>query len=367
MLVGPSAQPCAGPASPRANYAVHVRRKREAGGRQKAIALNDLLASVGSVGLVVNANAKVEAFTPDAVALGLIRGEEVVNRDLQALIQRSRESTSAQEAAIELGPRRELFLRASRIGQTQQVLVLADDASEARRNEAVRRDFVANISHELKTPIGGLSLLAEAIAHSSDDPDAVRRFAERMQTETRRLNHLVTDIISLSQLQGTDPLYGAEVVNIDDVIDTASDRCRLQAQASEIAVVTGGDLGTKVLGDFEQLVTAVSNLLTNAIAYSPIRTQVGIGVRAAEGLVEITVTDQGIGIPQTDLERVFERFYRVDPARSRATGGTGLGLAIVKHIVANHGGTISVWSVEGEGSSFTIRLPIAAITAGVEQ
>ena len=116
-----------------------------------------------------------------------------------------------------------------------------------------------------------------------------------------------------------------------------------------------------MLGDFEQLVTAVSNLLTNAIAYSPTRTQVGVGVKSAEGFVEITVTDQGIGIPKSDLERIFERFYRVDPARSRATGGTGLGLAIVKHIVTNHGGSISVWSVEGEGSSFTIRLPMAQL------
>lgn len=342
-----------------------MRRRRAAQPvRSEGAALGELLAAFGSLALIVDDRMRVEAFTPDAVAVGLIRGDEIANDELRQLVTRATESASPQEAEIHLAQRRELFLRASRIGESRRVLVLADDASEARRNEEFRRDFVANISHELKTPIGGLSLLAEAIANASEEPDEVRRFAERMQSEVRRLNHLVTDIISLSQIQGADPLFGAEIVNLDDVIDTAVDRCRLQAQASEISVVTGGADKVKVLGNFEQLTTALANLLTNAISYSPPRTQVGIGVSTAGSMVEIKVTDQGIGIPEADLERIFERFYRVDPARSRATGGTGLGLAIVKHIVANHGGTISVWSVEGEGSSFTMKLPVAEFVDG---
>ena len=343
-----------------------LRKRRDASGSHPKLSYNEILTAVGSVALIVNAQGRLVAFTPDAVALGLVRGDEINNAEIAHLISKTRESSIPQEIVLQLDKKRELFLRASRIGEGQSILVLADDASEARRIESIRRDFVANISHELKTPIGGLSLLAEAIANASDDPDAVRRFAERMQTETRRLNHLVTDIISLSQIQGADPLYGAEVVAIDEVLDTAIDRCKVQAQASEISLVRGGESGLKVLGDLEQLVTALSNLITNAIAYSSQRTQVGLGVRSKDGLVEITVSDQGIGIPDSDLERIFERFYRVDPARSRATGGTGLGLAIVKHIVGNHGGSISVWSVVGEGSTFTILLPEAHIT-GDEQ
>lgn len=329
-----------------------------------AFALPDFLAAVGSVVLLLEQDGRVVASTPDALAFGLVRGDLVVHPELKEWIGDSLKSSAPTKLTLELDSERVLSFTASRIGDSGFYLVLAEDALESQRVDAVRRDFVANISHELKTPVGGLSLLAEAIANASDDPDAVRRFAERMQTEVRRLNHLVTDIISLSQLQGTDPLYGAEIVSVDDVIDTAADRCRLQAQASEIAVVSGGTLGLKVFGNFEQLVTAVSNLLTNAISYSPVRTQVGVGVRERDGFVDVTVTDQGIGIPESDLERIFERFYRVDPARSRATGGTGLGLAIVKHIVNNHGGNVSVWSVVGEGSSFSISLPRAQTGEG---
>lgn len=342
-------------------YAFHVRRRSggKASGWEELPPLGDFLAAVGSVALLVERPHRLVAFTPDAAALGLVRGDLIANSELEQLVRDGFSSAAAHQRTITLDGKRELDIHVAQIADSPFLLVLADDASEARRVDTVRRDFVANISHELKTPIGGIALLAEAIANASDDPDAVRRFAERMQVEARRLNHLVTDIISLSQLQSEDPLYGAEVVSIDDVVDTAMDRCRLQAQASEIAVVSGGELGHKVLGSFEQLVTAISNLLTNAIAYSPSKTQVGIGVTAVDNAVEIKVSDQGIGIPEDDRERIFERFYRVDPARSRATGGTGLGLAIVKHIVSNHGGLITVWSVEGEGSTFTIRLPLA--------
>jgi two-component system sensor histidine kinase SenX3 len=241
------------------------------------------------------------------------------------------------------------------------VLVLVEDRTEARRVEEIRRDFVANVSHELKTPVGALHLLAEAVHDAAGDPEAVRRFAERMERESTRLTRLVQEIIDLSRLQVADALHPPEPVEVDDVVADAVDRCRLSAHAKEIDVVIGGDRGAVVFGDHNLLVTAVRNLVDNAIAYSPEHTRVGVGVRRSDGLVEVSVSDQGLGIPATEQARIFERFYRVDPARSRATGGTGLGLSIVKHVAANHGGEVTLWSLEGQGSTFTLRLPDSAV------
>lgn len=249
-----------------------------------------------------------------------------------------------------------LRLRVAPLGP-DRVLVLAEDLSEAQRVDAVRRDFVANVSHELKTPIGALSLLAEAVLSSADEPEAVRHFAGRMEAEAGRLSDLVGDLIDLSRLQGADPLKDAEPVSVDAVVAEAVDAARLLAQNSQIEVVVGGTEGLSVLGVEAQLVTALRNLLTNAVNYSPRGTKVALATRLSHGVVEISVTDQGMGIPENELQRVFERFYRVDQARSRVTGGTGLGLSIVKHVAENHGGEVGVWSVLGEGSTFTLRLP----------
>ena len=238
-------------------------------------------------------------------------------------------------------------------------LVLVEDLSEAVRIDAVRRDFVANVSHELKTPVGALSLLAEAVQAASDDPDAVQRFSARMQVESQRLSNLISDLVDLSRLQSVDPLKDSEVVEIDHVVTEAIDATKLLAHAREIEVVTGEPGHTVVLGNEAQLIMALRNLLTNAIAYSPPHTRVAVAARDDGLIVEVSVTDQGIGISDAEQPRIFERFYRVDPARSRITGGTGLGLAIVKHVCANHGGECSVWSVEGAGSTFTLRLPLA--------
>jgi two-component system sensor histidine kinase SenX3 len=254
--------------------------------------------------------------------------------------------------------------RVAPLDELGHVAFLIEDVTESRRLEDVRRDFVANVSHELKTPVGALTLLAEAVADAADDPVAVRRFADRMQHEGIRLGRLVTELIELSRLQGADPLPSARVVAVDRLVAEAVDRTRLAAESAGIGVVAGGEHGLIVSGEEGQLVTALANLVDNAIAYSPPGTRVAVGTRlrrssAAEpgDWVEISVSDQGIGIAESDLERVFERFFRSDPARSRATGGTGLGLAIVKHIATNHGGSVSVWSVEGSGSTFTLRLP----------
>jgi two-component system sensor histidine kinase SenX3 len=243
------------------------------------------------------------------------------------------------------------------------VAVLLEDVTEARRVEAVRRDFVANVSHELKTPVGAMALLAEAVVDASEDPEAVRRFGGRVQRESARLARLVQELIDLSRLQGAEPLPDPAPVALDGVVAEAVDRARTVASARGISLATGEPSGLTVLGSEQQLVTALSNLLDNAVHYSADGTRVVVDVGAGpstSGTVEVRVSDQGIGIAEHELERVFERFYRADPARSRATGGTGLGLAIVKHIATNHGGEVAVWSAEGCGSTFTLRLPVAA-------
>jgi two-component system sensor histidine kinase SenX3 len=207
-------------------------------------------------------------------------------------------------------------------------------------------------------------LLAEAVQDAADDPEAVQRFAHRMQREGVRLGRLVQELIELSRLQGAEALPGEQLVSVDLLVAEAIDRNRLAAEQSGISVVDRVERGLSVRGNVTQLTTAVANLVDNAIAYSPQRTRVGVAARAVTSAdggrhVEIVVTDQGIGIAESDLDRVFERFFRVDQARSRATGGTGLGLAIVKHIATNHGGSVAVWSVLGSGSTFTLRLPLA--------
>jgi two-component system sensor histidine kinase SenX3 len=240
------------------------------------------------------------------------------------------------------------------------VALLVEDFTESRRVEAVRRDFVANVGHEIKTPVGALALLLEAAFETvDDDREQMLRFLSRARHETARLSKLVSELIDLSRVQGAEARPEPTPVSVDAVLSEAVDRITMAADAKEIAVVVGGDVGGKVLGSESQLVTAVANLLENAIAYSAENTRVALAARQRDETWEITVTDQGIGIPAEDLDRVFERFYRVDPARSRETGGTGLGLAIVKNIVNNHGGHVRVWSSPGSGSTFTLELPAA--------
>jgi two-component system sensor histidine kinase SenX3 len=304
--------------------------------------------------------------------LGVVRGQRLLVPELRRLVRDVRRTGEPQEVEVE--PERSRLVRlpeAVRVrvapvgGAGQHVALLVEDVTEARRVDDVRRDFVANVSHELKTPVGAMSLLAEAMQDASNDPQAVRRFAGRLQHEAGRLARLVQELIDLSRLQGADPLPEQELVPVDKVVAEAVDRTRTAAAAGGIEIVRGGQRGLSVCGSESQLVTAVGNLIENAVHYSPERTRVAVAVRLRDGAVEISVTDQGMGIAEKDLERVFERFYRADPARSRATGGTGLGLAIVKHVATNHGGEVSVWSVEGSGSTFTLRLPppVGVVTA----
>ena len=238
-----------------------------------------------------------------------------------------------------------------------EVLLWAQNNSVVSRVETMRRDFVANISHELKTPVGALSLLAEAIEESGKDSESIQKFAKRIGPETKRLTNVIRDIIDLSQVQSDDPLASANPVEVDKVINDAVDAVQLLADLNNVEIAQVNEPDVKIVGDEYQLVMAIRNLLTNAITFSPASSRITVGAKLKDGVVEITVSDQGIGISLENQSRIFERFYRVDPARSRSTGGTGLGLAIVKHVCENHGGEVSVWSVPGQGSTFTMKFP----------
>jgi two-component system, OmpR family, sensor histidine kinase SenX3 len=239
-------------------------------------------------------------------------------------------------------------------------VVFVYDHSEYARMEATRRDFVANVSHELKTPVGAMSVLAEALLSSADDPETVRRFGEKVLVEATRLGSMVSELIELSRLQGAEAMPDMGAVEVDDVVSEAISRHKVPADNADIIVRTDDASGLRMHGEQALLVTALANLVSNAIAYSPRGSLVSISRRRRGDNIEIAVTDRGIGIDRKDQERVFERFFRADKARSRATGGTGLGLAIVKHVAANHGGSIGLWSQLGTGSTFTLSIPAYA-------
>lgn len=331
------------------------------------VATAEVLAILSSAYVVLDASGDVLRASPLAYSYGIVRASE---GDYPRLA-----STELVELAADVGRNggfrdERLTLQLSSRGDSEAVidvrigslgergaLLLADDLTRAVRVEETRRDFVANVSHELKTPVGAITLLAETMEDAAEDPEAVRRFAERMQSESHRLSHLVKEIIELSRVQGNSALPDAEPVEIDEIVGEAVSLNRNFALGSTIEITAGGVAGLRVFGSASMLTTALSNLVSNAISYSEPRTRVGISVRRDGGMVEISVKDQGIGISKANLERVFERFFRVDRARSRATGGSGLGLAIVKHIANDHGGEVTAWSMPGQGSTFTLRLP----------
>ena len=322
-----------------------------------------VLAISGAAWLVVEPDGSVVQANDRAGALGLITRGRLSIADIAGMVDDAvrTEVTGDSELRVRRPPLgRELMDIRVRVVPLASgaVVVLVNDLGEDRRADVVRRDFVANVSHELKTPVGALSLLAEAVLDSVDDPDQVRRFGERMRIEAERLGHLVQDIIDLSRLQADDPLTHAQLVPVDELVHRAVDEVRTLAQGAGVEFILGDDCGVFVYGDRGQLMTALRNLLSNAISYSPPATKVAVDARVAGAIVEIAVKDQGIGIPANELDRVFERFYRIDQARSRATGGTGLGLSIVKHVCQNHGGECRVWSEVGVGSTFMLRLPV---------
>jgi two-component system sensor histidine kinase SenX3 len=296
--------------------------------------------------------------------IGILRDGLIQSQELLAIIRVVRRTNIKQTGTIDVprGPigegRHELTVNVIPLIREQLVLVLLSDESQAQRIQDVRRDFVANVSHELKTPIGALLLLSEAVLGAKDDPAAVEKFATRMQIESKRLTDLVQEIINLSRLQDSDPLSVPSELNVQDLVNEAIDQSQVGADSRKIEILTGEIANGVVLGDRDQIIMAIQNLVENAVNYSPEGTKVTVSSGIEDGIVTISITDQGIGIPENEKDRIFERFYRVDPARSRQSGGTGLGLSIVKHVATKHGGEVSVWSVENVGSTFSLKLPL---------
>ncbi|MDQ4010975.1 MAG: ATP-binding protein [Actinomycetota bacterium] len=349
FLIGRRAETAVPPRSPDGATAADLVQRVVLSSHNGVVLLN-------SFGDVVLANAA-------AVELGLVRGPrpderagkaaeqvratgEVVQVDLSPLDRGARPGRGPTAVLGEVRPLGDGF-----------TVIDASDESDAVRLEATRRDFVANVSHELKTPVGAMALLAEAVLDAADDPHEVRRFCTKIVNEATRLGALVTELIALSRLQGAERLPELATVEVDEVVREALDRCRLVAESADIRITVDPPSGLLLDGDATLLVTALSNLVDNAVCYSPPGSPVSVSRRLADGFVEIAVTDRGLGIAPEYQERVFERFFRVDQARSRATGGTGLGLAIVKHVAANHGGGVQLWSKPGTGSTFTLRVP----------
>jgi two-component system sensor histidine kinase SenX3 len=329
------------------------------------VGVAEVVRALPAAGAVVGPHDEVLEANATARSLGLVRGSRMSVPELLQLVRSVRRGGDTRTIDLQIN-------RGARVGSTHLtarvapldeslILILAEDRTTARRIEETRRDFVANISHELKTPIGAISLLAEAVEEAADDPAAVRKFGSRVGIESARLTDLVGQIIELSRLQSDDPLADPELVEIDEVLTDAVERRRMDAERRRITLAVAGAAGARVRGSARQLGVAVGNLVENAIAYSDTGARVVVAAHVQahrdDDYVEITVSDNGIGIPAAELDRIFERFYRVDYARSRANGGTGLGLAIVKHIAAIHGGDVTVWSQVGQGSTFTIRIP----------
>lgn len=325
----------------------------------------DVLAALRANAVVVDLMGRVVNTSPAAVAQGIVRRGSIAHEPLRAMARGVALGGTIEERDLELPRgatgkgRFHVRVRVAPLG-AHHVVLLIEDTSAARRVEEVRRDFVANVSHELKTPVGGIALLAEAVEGAHDDPEAVLRFAQKMRKESDRLGRLVKEIVDLSRLQADAAVEDPTVVDVAEVVREAVEHTRTSAELKGIELVERSQPGLGVYGHEDLLVTAVRNLLSNAVNYSEGGTRVTVRAALTAGghQVEIAVTDQGAGIPAADQARIFERFYRVDAARSRATGGTGLGLAIVKHICENAGGDVTVWSAPDEGSTFTIHLPV---------
>ncbi len=342
--------------------------KRTSNSREsQLVSFPDLVAEVlelmGSVGIVVDGSNKVVGTNSWAESYGLVTRGLLVHGELIDLVQRARSGAEIEsfEGILRVGLAKEkvsVAAKAKLVEGDYVVLVLEDRGSDIRLDKT-RRDFIENISHELKTPIGAIALLSEAIQEAGDDRAAVAKFASSLNKESSRLTFLVQDIIKLSRLQSEEVIADAELVDLNEVVAEAIDRNEQLAANRKIRLVSEQAAALEVFGNKEMLITAVKNLVENAISYSEPGTSVGIGCSAKESIAEIAVTDSGSGISPEHQERIFERFYRADPSRSRDTGGTGLGLSIVKHVAKIHRGEVKLFSQVGVGSTFTLRVPLA--------
>ena len=356
---------------------VAQRRQRvaaESTGITVAQMLQRIVALMPMGAAVVDTHRDVVYLNDRARELGLVRDRQLDDQAWQA----AQQALAGDDAEFDLQPHKRAAAGRSGISVHGQARLLSEedrrfavvfvhDQSDHARMEATRRDFVANVSHELKTPVGAMALLAEALLASADDSETVRRFAEKVLIEANRLGDMVAELIELSRLQGAERLPNVIDVDVDSVVSEAISRHKVAAENANIEVRTDAPSGLRVLGDQTLLVTALANLVSNAIAYSTPGSPVSISRRRRGDNIEIAVTDRGIGIALEDQERVFERFFRGDKARSRATGGSGLGLAIVKHVAANHDGSIGVWSKPGTGSTFTLSIPAYQDNDGDEE
>ena len=324
----------------------------------------ELLEVLAEAGIVIGPKGTAVRATTSALAMGLIRDRNLVHKELADVVTAARSDKAIQIAELELaagikGAKR-LFVRARAVDLgAGSVLLIVDDKTESQRLDETRRDFVANISHELKTPVGAIGLLSEAILDNTNDPELVQKFSENILKESKRLSALVKDIIQLSRIQASETALNAEVIDPDPVLREAIDRNSFKAERRKVKIDYEGVEGLRIIGDEEMLAVAFKNIIENAIVYSPESARVVVTLEKNGSNAEIKVVDNGVGISKEDQKRIFERFYRTDPARSRQTGGTGLGLSIVKHVINSHLGEIKLSSKLGIGSTFTLRLPLA--------
>ena len=287
--------------------------------------------------------------------VGDVQGDALAAEALEKAVARARCGEHATDTLELRGVPPRIFEVSARPLDAGGVLATIVDRSERHRLDAIRRDFVANVNHELRTPIGALSVLAEALLGETE-PATVQRLAARITVEADRATNLLGDLLDFGRVEAR-PLTQPERLPVAEILTSAADRVSAMAERARVRVTLPDAAGIAVTGDRDQLVSAVTNLLDNAVKYSDEGGAVRVSTVASTGMVEIEVADEGIGIPARDLDRVFERFYRVDRARDRRTGGTGLGLAIVRHVASNHGGDITVTSSEGVGSTFRLLLP----------
>ncbi|MGA0957718.1 MAG: sensor histidine kinase [Ilumatobacteraceae bacterium] len=346
------------------------RRRRQASTRTEAaetltpsdsgdVLLEQAIDALG-IGVVV-VSADGEIVFENAIAggpTGALHSDVLVEEAIEIHVRAALEGQTRRQTIELFGPpRRVVSVSAVPLADGGAVAII-EDVTERSRLDAVRTDFVANISHELKTPVGALSVLAEALA-DEDQPEVVQRLADKMVNEAMRAGRTIDDLLELSRIElGGEAVK--DVVLASMVIDESVNRARSLAErvGIEIVVVPSGDR-VRMVGDRRQLVSALGNLVENAVKYSDPDSRVEVSATSDGRWVDLSVRDFGLGIPQKDIDRIFERFYRVDRARSRETGGTGLGLAIVRHVATNHGGEVKLVSVEGEGSTFTLRIPAA--------
>jgi two-component system sensor histidine kinase SenX3 len=323
-----------------------------------------VLSVLRSSALVVNDDDEVVKASAPALAFGIVRDHRLMSAELSDLVQQVRRDGQIRETELTMprpsGPPRMVTARVAPLS-SRLVLALVEDRTRERRVEAVRRDFVANVSHELKTPATSLRLLAESLQETIDeDPVQARLFAAQLKKETERLSHLITDLLDLTRLESQEGVENPVPVDVRSVLMTVLARMRPVARKKNITLQWkrfGPAAQYTVRGDETLLNSMFTNLVENAVKYTPPggRVEVTGGFEGSE--IVIWVSDTGIGIPEPKLPRIFERFYRVDKARSKETGGTGLGLSIVKHIAENHGGRVTVESTVGEGTTFTVYLP----------